>query len=98
MTNFFDTSIRVPGMTDGTVSAAVSDRVRKTLRANGMNGGPMQQSLTTGSQPTNTSMPKDRLVGWYGKILEGVKQRSRKLQRLARSVPPLLLAHKHSNA
>ena len=88
VTNYFDTSIRVPGMDDGSLSAALTDRVRKTLRANGLNGTPatIQPSLTTGSQPTNISVPKDRLVSWYGKILEGVKQRSRKLQRLARYV------------
>lgn len=84
VTNYFDTSILVPGMTDGSVSAATSERVRKTLRANGMNGVPVQQSLTTGAQPTNVGVPKERLVGWYSKILDGVKQRSRKLQRLAR--------------
>ena len=73
-------------MTDGAIPANLSERVRKTLRANGMNGAPVQQSLTTGAQPTNAGVPKDRLVGWYSKILDGVKQRSRKLQRLARYV------------
>lgn len=71
-------------MTDGPLTAALSERVRKTLRANGQ-GVPMQQSLTTGAQPTGVGgVPKERLVGWYSKVLEGVKQRSRKLQRLAR--------------
>ncbi|KAI0724236.1 kinase [Cerioporus squamosus] len=87
VTNYFDTSIRVPGMTDGPISEALSERVRKTLRANGLNrqgAQAMQQSLTTGAQPTNAGVPKERLVGWYSKVLEGVKQRSRKLQRLAR--------------
>lgn len=69
-------------MTDTALSATLSERVRKTLRANGL----AQQSLTTGAQPLNMSVPKDQLVGWYRKILEGVKQRSRKLQRLARYV------------
>ena len=86
VTNYFDTSIRVPGMDDGSLSTALTDRVRKTLRANGLNGTPAatQPSLATGSQSTNIGVPKDRLVSWYSKILDGVKQRSRKLQRLAR--------------
>ncbi|RPD63260.1 kinase [Lentinus tigrinus ALCF2SS1-6] len=88
VTNYFDTSIRVPGMTDGPISAALSERIRKTLRTNGPNGQggqSMQPSLTTGAQPTGAGgVPKERLVGWYSKVLEGVKQRSRKLQRLAR--------------
>ncbi len=62
------------------------DRIRKTLRT--LDGqSPMQVSLTTGAQPTGAgAVPKERLVGWYTKVLEGVKQRSRKLQRLARYV------------
>ena len=59
-------------MTDGPLTAALSERVRKTLRANGQ-GVPMQQSLTTGAQPTGVGgVPKERLVGWYSKVLEGV--------------------------
>nr|QDK64591.1 putative Ssk2 [Ganoderma lucidum] len=94
VTNYFDTSIRVPGMGDGSLSA-LTDRVRKTLRANGLNGTPAatQPSLTTGSQPTNIGVSKDRLVSWYSKILDGVKQRSRKLQRLAR-----VLSHRFNDS
>ncbi|KAI0359063.1 kinase [Trametes cingulata] len=94
VTNYFDTSIRVPGMSDGTLPANLSERARKTLKANGLNGAPMvQPSLTTGAQPTGVSVPKERLVGWYSKILDGVKQRSRKLQRLAR-----VLSHRFSDS
>ncbi|KAI0662524.1 kinase [Cubamyces menziesii] len=94
VTNYFDTSIRVPGMSDGTLPANLSERARKTMKANGLSGIPMTQpSLTTGSQPTGVSVPKERLVGWYSKILDGVKQRSRKLQRLAR-----VLSHRFSDS
>ncbi|KAI0757277.1 kinase [Daedaleopsis nitida] len=85
VTNYFDTSIHVPGMSDGPVSAAISERVRKTIRANGLNGSAVNGSLGTNSVPAVAAgVPKERLVGWYSKVLDGVKQRSRKLQRLAR--------------
>ncbi|TBU34931.1 kinase [Dichomitus squalens] len=85
VTNYFDTSIRVPGMADGSLSEMLSDRVRKVLRSSGLNGTPTgQQTLPTGLQPPSANVPKDRLVTWYGKILDGVKQRSRKLLRLGR--------------
>ncbi|KAI9068034.1 kinase [Trametes sanguinea] len=85
VTNYFDTSIRAPGMSDGSFPATLSERARKTLKANGLNGASMMQpSLSAGAQPAGVNVPKDRLVGWYSKILDGVKQRSRKLQRLAR--------------
>ena len=77
--NYFDTQIRVPVNSPDKLS---------NVEAKG-----------TGSAPTSTSafqahlregvmgnkpMTNDQLISWYGKILEGVKQRYRKLQRLAR--------------
>ncbi|KAI0828348.1 kinase [Trametes gibbosa] len=92
VTNYFDTSIRVPGLPDGAFPANLPERTRKTLKTNGLN--PMlQPSLSAGAQPTGISVPKERLVGWYSKILEGVRQRSRKLQRLAR-----VLSHRFSDS
>ncbi|KAH9912238.1 kinase [Epithele typhae] len=82
VTNYFDTSIRVPGMSDGPISAVLSERVRNSMRVNGTNAAG-QQPLANGLQHP-AGVPKDRLVGWYSKVLEGVRQRSRKLQRLAR--------------
>lgn len=74
-------------MSDNVFPASMSERARKTMKTNGFTGAPMiQPSLTTGAQPTGVSVPKERLVGWYSKILDGVRQRSRKLQRLARCV------------
>lgn len=60
------------------------NNIRKPVRTDGVNGKMIQQSFTNGAQPTGAGMPKERLVGWYSKVLDGVKQRSRKLQRLAR--------------
>ncbi|KAI0768597.1 kinase [Trametes elegans] len=91
VTNYFDTSVRVPGMSDGSLPVTLTERARKTLKANGLNGLPMAQpSMSNGGQP---NVPKERLVGWYSKILDGVRQRSRKLQRLAR-----VLSHRFSDS
>ncbi|KAH9853098.1 kinase [Lenzites betulinus] len=92
VTNYFDTSIRVPGLPDAAFPANLPERARKTLKSNGLNPM-MQPSLSTGAQPTGVSVPKERLVGWYSKILDGVRQRSRKLQRLAR-----VLSHRFSDS
>ncbi|KAI0651546.1 kinase [Trametes meyenii] len=92
--NYFEASTRYPGLSDGALPANLTERARKTFKVNGLNGAPMiQPSLTAGSQPTGVSVPKERLVGWYSKILDGVRQRSRKLQRLAR-----VLSHRFSDS
>lgn len=81
VTNYFDTQIRIP---------IPADKV-KHLEAKG--GGTPNGNITTsafqnhlrgGTTITNKSMSQEQLISWYGKILEGVKQRYRKLQRLAR--------------
>lgn len=75
VTNYFDTQIRIP---------LPADKVKR-LEGKGAQVPPTSafQSHLQGSM-SNKPMTNDQLIGWYGKILEGVKQRYRKLQRLAR--------------
>ena len=80
VTNYFDTQIRIP---------IPADKV-KHLEGKGTltpNGAAMTSAFQTHLREgsiTNKDMTNEQLIGWYGKILEGVKQRYRKLQRLAR--------------
>ncbi|KAL4243115.1 Protein kinase domain-containing protein [Abortiporus biennis] len=77
VTNYFDTQIRVPitspdraftGNTAGTSSSS--------------NGTP--SLFQTHISSTGKRMTGEQAISWYGRILEGVKQRYRKLQRLVR--------------
>ena len=90
VTNYFDTQIRLPvGQPEKTPQMPTSE-------TKGNSSAPATTSAfqahlrqgMLGSKP----MSIDQLTGSYGKILEGVKQRYRKLQRLARSAPLLLVA------
>ncbi|EKM60810.1 uncharacterized protein PHACADRAFT_179988 [Phanerochaete carnosa HHB-10118-sp] len=80
VTNYFDTQIRIP---------LPADKV-KHLEAKG--GGTPNGNMTTSAFQnhiregtiSNKQMSREQLISWYGKILDGVKQRYRKLQRLAR--------------
>lgn len=78
VTNYFDTQIRVP------ISTSEGDRKSGLgFEVNGSNSA-FQEHLQDGV--SNKAMSKEQVINWYGKILEGVKQRYRKLQRLARQV------------
>ena len=80
VTNYFDTQIRIP---------IPAEKV-KSLEAK--SDGPTPNAAATSSAfqthlregMSYKDMTNEQLIGWYGKILEGVKQRYRKLQRLAR--------------
>ncbi|OBZ79147.1 MAP kinase kinase kinase wis4 [Grifola frondosa] len=84
VTNYFDTSIRIPGMVDVPLPSSLSDHDRKALRTNGLSSTSAFQSHMKAAAATSKSMTGEQLIGWYARILEGVKQRYRKLQRLAR--------------
>ncbi|EMD41646.1 hypothetical protein CERSUDRAFT_110222 [Gelatoporia subvermispora B] len=77
VTNYFDTQIRIPVTTENSPAS---------VPRNGT-AGPVVASSTFQSHmkaaPTK-SLTNAQLITWYGKILDGVKQRYRKLQRLAR--------------
>jgi mitogen-activated protein kinase kinase kinase len=81
VTNYFDTQIRIP---------IPADKVKHLEAQCGVSTPPgnptssaFQNHMRAGSV-NNKEMTNEQLIGWYGKILEGVKQRYRKLQRLAR--------------
>ena len=81
VTNYFDTQIRIP-ISDNKVKP-IETKSPPTPDGNSA----FQSHLREGSiSALNKGMTNEQLIGWYGKILEGVKQRYRKLQRLARYV------------
>ncbi|OCH96708.1 kinase [Obba rivulosa] len=77
VTNYFETQIRIPVTTESSLAAA----------SIAMHSGTTTSSSTfqdhMKAAPTK-SLTNEQLITWYGKILDGVKQRYRKLQRLAR--------------
>ncbi|KAI0274893.1 kinase [Gloeopeniophorella convolvens] len=71
VTNFFDTQVRVP-----TSQRPISGQQRKS-------GSSVDGSATIMSQQ---DMNDEQMVGWYGKILDSVRLRYRKLQRFVRLI------------
>jgi len=74
VTNYFDTQVRVPTSRD----EHSSGRRNHTSRG--------AQSHIQGNSIGNTKMTDEQMASWYGKILESVRLRYRKLQRFARLV------------
>lgn len=72
--NYFDTQVRVP--TSATAAAAAA-----------MNGKAKDAKYTFEehmSDPSTRAMTDEQKVSWYGKVLDSVRLRYRKLQRFAR--------------
>ncbi|KAH9947950.1 kinase [Amylocystis lapponica] len=84
VTNYFDTQIRIPVMGDAAQPLSVSDRMALNSNSNGAGTSSAFQTHLKAASSTSKSMSEEQLISWYGKILDGVKQRYRKLQRLAR--------------
>jgi mitogen-activated protein kinase kinase kinase len=74
VTNYFDTQVRVPVSEEGQELVAR----QRLLRA-----GP---NIKSALEPRSRKMSDEQLIGWYSKILDGVRLRHRKLQRFARCV------------
>lgn len=77
VTNYFETQVRVPTTTDSQ-SPGIRPRAPHVQSA--------FQAHMQVSQGGKTKMSDEQMAGWYGKILESVRLRYRKLQRFARSV------------
>jgi mitogen-activated protein kinase kinase kinase len=72
--NYFDTQVRLPSL----------DKKASQRRAS--------TNIFDGDIITNNAsgkMTDEQKVNWYGKILDGVRLRYRKLQRFARYVKPM---------
>jgi mitogen-activated protein kinase kinase kinase len=83
--NYFDTQVRVPGTEDSRRSG--SSHPRSSTEDN---KSAFEEHLQTNAVAFRT-MSEDQKVSWYGKILDSVRLRYRKLQRFARYVVPLLV-------
>ena len=84
VTNYFDTQIRIP-IASGEKAAQMVNNMEPigSTTPNGTTSSAFQTHLRE-AVAASKPMTNDQLTSWYGKILEGVKQRYRKLQRLAR--------------
>ena len=78
VTNYFETQVRVPASNDAQSSPGARPRAQHTQSA--------FQAHMQVSQGGKTKMTDEQMASWYGKILESVRLRYRKLQRFARSV------------
>ena len=74
VTNFFETQVRVP-MSD----QAVSQHMIRGMASHRANG-----SAHAAESDDRKNMSDDQMVNWYGKILDSVRLRYRKLQRFVR--------------
>ncbi len=81
VTNYFDTQIRIPIASGEKAQQMLNNLERGSNTPDGTSSA-FQTHLRDAAG--NKPMSNEQLVSWYGKILEGVKQRYRKLQRLAR--------------
>ena len=81
VTNYFDTQVRVPTGEDMS-EHIYSQRQRNTDRERGSTGVKSEYH----AQTISSKMTDDQIIGWYGKILDSVRLRYRKLQRFARHV------------
>ncbi|KAF8213526.1 hypothetical protein K438DRAFT_1902573 [Mycena galopus ATCC 62051] len=82
VTNYFDTQVQVP--------TGYLHTHRHHHQKNGMNG---RTAFGTTLENGHEQMTNEQMVSWYGKILDSVRLRYRKLQRFARD-----LTHRFSNA
>lgn len=79
VTNYFDTQVRVPTSTNDHSSSRRS-------HSHGAHSKSAFQAHIQGNSIGNTKMTDEQMASWYGKILESVRLRYRKLQRFARLV------------
>ena len=77
VTNYFETQVRVPTSTDGNTGRRHHESRSTTSRS-------AFQAHMHGRETGNTKMTDEQMVSWYGKILDSVRLRYRKLQRFAR--------------
>ncbi len=80
--NYFDTQVRVPTSDRAAVEGAASRR--RALDKDVANAKSAFEEHMTG--PGARAMSDEHKVSWYGKILDSVRLRYRKLQRFARCV------------
>jgi mitogen-activated protein kinase kinase kinase len=72
VTNYFDTQVRVPLSSDTTTQALDQDSYAP--------------GVVHSSEAPTRKMTDQQMISWYGKILESVRLRYRKLQRFARYI------------
>lgn len=76
VTNYFETQVRVPASLDHADHRARERQVNGTKSA--------FQTHLQGTTSGSRKMTDEQMVSWYGKILDSVRLRYRKLQRFAR--------------
>ncbi|KAF8973684.1 hypothetical protein BDZ97DRAFT_1912158 [Flammula alnicola] len=76
VTNYFDTQVRVPSISDTT------EHIQHVNLEEPYTSGLYQ--MIHSQEPPTRKMTDQQIIGWYSKILESVRLRYRKLQRFAR--------------
>lgn len=82
VTNYFDTQVRVPIAEDGSQNGS-SSHLQGSDGA-GFTGKSSFSTHVQGSTLSGRKMSDEQIISWYGKILDSVRLRYRKLQRFAR--------------
>lgn len=81
VTNYFDTQVRVPIAEDGSQNGS-SSHLQGSDGA-GFTGKSSFSTHVQGSTLSGRKMSDEQIISWYGKILDSVRLRYRKLQRFA---------------
>jgi hypothetical protein len=83
VTNYFDTQVRVPNGEE-VGEHIYSHRLRNLDGDRGGNAAKLAFQGVQGEPTANRKMSDEQIISWYGKILDSVRLRYRKLQRFAR--------------
>lgn len=86
VTNYFDTQVRVPIAEDASQNGPSSNR--QGSDGAGFAGKSSFSTHVQGSTLSARKMSDEQIINWYGKILDSVRLRYRKLQRFARYEVP----------
>lgn len=78
VTNYFDTQVRVPAGED------MSEHIQAHRQRQSDRGNSGKASQNQGTSLGSRKMTDEQIISWYGKILDSVRLRYRKLQRFAR--------------
>jgi mitogen-activated protein kinase kinase kinase len=86
VTNYFETQVRVPTSDDNNIDYnRYHHRNGNRTPEHSINGAKSAfHTHIQGSAATPRKMTDEQMVSWYGKILDSVRLRYRKLQRFAR--------------
>jgi mitogen-activated protein kinase kinase kinase len=84
VTNYFETQVRVPTSEDNNIDYEPPHHSSRTPERSVSRARSAFHAHIHGSASAPRKMTDEQMVSWYGKVLDSVRLRYRKLQRFAR--------------